>query len=258
LAIVVCWSARKRAPAVSFGIMWCAVALFPVSNVLLPTGIVLAERTLFLPSVGVVVAGAGLVQMLMANAAQARRVNARGIAVLCGIIVVAGVARSVERQRVWRNEGFYVGRGIKDAPRSFRLQRAFGDMLLEAGQPQMAHDAYDRALAFAPTSVVWRVHNEIASTLIRRGDDAAAVEQLRASLSQLARQEYERGELVVAELSLGRYEAAKADADSAVVYGANAKIFRELGNVADSAMRVGAPAGSIKIMLGAGPVARVR
>ena len=42
------------------GIAWTAVALLPVSNLILPTGILLAERTLYLASVGAMLAVAGL------------------------------------------------------------------------------------------------------------------------------------------------------------------------------------------------------
>src|SRR4029078_2303538 len=55
LFALVARSARKWAPSVSFGIAWAAIALLPVSNIV-PTGVVLAERTLFLPSIGFVLA----------------------------------------------------------------------------------------------------------------------------------------------------------------------------------------------------------
>ena len=40
------WRMRHRAPAFSFGVAWTAIALLPVSNVLVPDRIMLAERTL--------------------------------------------------------------------------------------------------------------------------------------------------------------------------------------------------------------------
>ena len=43
----------------SLGIVWVAIAVLPVSNLILPTGILLAERTLYLASVGAVLAVAG-------------------------------------------------------------------------------------------------------------------------------------------------------------------------------------------------------
>ena len=45
------WS-RRRAPLVAFGLWWAAVAIGPVSSVLTATGIVMAERVFFLPSLG--------------------------------------------------------------------------------------------------------------------------------------------------------------------------------------------------------------
>jgi hypothetical protein len=38
-----------------FGLLWIAIALLPVSNVVIPTGILITERSLFLPSVGAVI-----------------------------------------------------------------------------------------------------------------------------------------------------------------------------------------------------------
>ena len=58
--VAIAWLARRRARVVTFGLAWCAVALFPVSNIV-PTGIVLAERTLFLPSVGFLIAVGGVI-----------------------------------------------------------------------------------------------------------------------------------------------------------------------------------------------------
>src|SRR5688572_2220551 len=42
----------RRHPVIAFGLSWVGIALFPVSNVLTSTGVILAERTLFLPSAG--------------------------------------------------------------------------------------------------------------------------------------------------------------------------------------------------------------
>jgi protein O-mannosyl-transferase len=53
--VIVAFAFRRRAPVASFGLFWFLLAYAPVSNILIPTGIVTAERTLFLPSVGVVI-----------------------------------------------------------------------------------------------------------------------------------------------------------------------------------------------------------
>lgn len=44
-----CWAGRRR-PAVWLGGAWLVLTLLPASNLLFPSGVVLAERTLFLPT----------------------------------------------------------------------------------------------------------------------------------------------------------------------------------------------------------------
>jgi hypothetical protein len=61
------WFFHRRAPVVSFGLAWTAVGLLPVSNILIPTGILVAERTLFLPSAGFMVAVGGAAAIVEAR-----------------------------------------------------------------------------------------------------------------------------------------------------------------------------------------------
>jgi len=49
---VLAWVFRRRAPSASAGIAWLFVTVLPVSNLLFPAGLLLGERTLYLPSVG--------------------------------------------------------------------------------------------------------------------------------------------------------------------------------------------------------------
>jgi hypothetical protein len=249
------WS-RRRAPAIAFGLAWCAIALLPVSNVLLPTGILLAERTLFLPSAGALIAVGGAIDFIRRRVAGAgQRRTAAGVLTA---VVILGVARSAERQRVWRNDAFLAVRTVQDAPRSFRAQRAYGDVLLELQQFPLAREAYDRAIALAPAGQAWRVRNDLARSLRLLGDRREEVAQLRASLAQRPDQQDARGFLIAAELALGQYASAAAEADSALARGGSAAVFRGLRAVADSAAKVGAPAGSIRIGINTGAAQRLR
>lgn len=247
-AVVTMVVTRRRAPVVAFGIAWCAVALFPVSNVLVPTAILLAERTLFLPSIGVVITLAGLVALALDRWGVGAR-DRRFAAIVCGLLVIAGLLRSVERQRVWRNEGFFAVRGVQDAPRSFRAQRAYGDVLFTVGRADLGVEAYDRAIAFAPPGSGWRVRNDLARRYRLQGETAKEVEQLRASLAEEPAQEDARGHLVAGLLLLGDYAGAARAADSALARGANRSVFQGLRAVADSAASVKAPPGSVRIQI---------
>ena len=56
--VILLWP-RER--LVAFGIAWFGIAILPVTNLLIPTGVLLAERTLYLPSVGLAFVAAGVV-----------------------------------------------------------------------------------------------------------------------------------------------------------------------------------------------------
>jgi hypothetical protein len=91
---------RKRLAVVCFGLAWCAVALLPVSNII-PVFIMLAERTLFLPSIGFLVAAAALGQWAVARTAwRWRRV---ALAAACSLLCVLGVIRSTSRHLLWNS-----------------------------------------------------------------------------------------------------------------------------------------------------------
>jgi 4-amino-4-deoxy-L-arabinose transferase-like glycosyltransferase len=170
-AATIAYVARRRAPVVTFGLTWCAVALFPVSNMVVPTGIVLAERTLFLPSVGFLLAIGGGAEYLLTRVewpiARARPVLVGAL----GVLTLLGIARSAERQRVWRNTAHLWAVTARDAPRSLRVKRAH----VEAVAALM--DDFKGQIAASATP--WQVRKQLARLLRAMGEDTAAVAQLR-------------------------------------------------------------------------------
>ncbi|MEO6526294.1 MAG: hypothetical protein ABIP93_06690 [Gemmatimonadaceae bacterium] len=115
--IAVAFALRRRAPVASFGLFWFLLAYAPVSNILIPTGIVTAERTLFLPSMGVVLVMATAVFWIAAQLERRGQiVMAAGVAVL----LTLGVWKSVERQQVWRNNDVLFDRMVVESPNNYR------------------------------------------------------------------------------------------------------------------------------------------
>lgn len=97
-AIAAIWLSRRRAPVVCFGLVWCAVTLLPVSNIV-PTGILLAERTLFLPSVGFLIAAAGVAALAVER--WPSTAVKRCLVASATLLVMLGVVRSTGRHAVW-------------------------------------------------------------------------------------------------------------------------------------------------------------
>ncbi len=120
---------RRRLPAASFSIVVAGIALLPSSNLLLPAGIVVAERTLFLTSVGAMLLvgalAAAITDALRESAPRMRRWAIAGSAA-CGAFVCLGAARSMTRTPVWRDNETLFRQTAIDAPDSYRVHFLLG------------------------------------------------------------------------------------------------------------------------------------
>jgi tetratricopeptide (TPR) repeat protein len=191
-------------------------------------------------------AGAVVTRLLGDGAPAASR--GRLLTGAAALLALAGVARSAERHRIWRSEAIFSVRGAQDAPRSFRAQRAYGNVLFDLGLKDLALEAYGKAIELsAPTGHAWRVRNDLAARFRAAGESASEAEQLRLSLEENPDQEDSRGHLVAARLALGQYDQAAREADTALARGASPTVFQGLRALADSAAHAGAPAGSVRI-----------
>lgn len=116
--------AVSRARPVAIGLAWVAIALFPVSNLLAATGVLLAERTLFLPSVGLAV----ILGWLGGEAVQRVRPPAgrHTVQVVLLVLLVAAGWRFMARSAVWRDQNGFFAALERDAPGSYRAQLSAG------------------------------------------------------------------------------------------------------------------------------------
>jgi Tfp pilus assembly protein PilF len=111
MALVYAW---RRAPAAAFGLAWFGIAVSPVSNVLFASGVVLAERTLYLPSVGAAILAAWAVQQAIRRLdvpAAARGeghgmpMGVRGLATAGGLaLLMAFAVRTWTRSAIWHDD----------------------------------------------------------------------------------------------------------------------------------------------------------
>ncbi len=178
--VVLAWVERRRAPVVTFGIAWLAVALFPVSNLLVPTGVVVAERTLFLPSVGFAIAIGALGCQFIETVRGRWPASGQSLAAACAVLVALGAARSMGRELVWNNNQRLAAATARDAPRSLQVKQAHRDAVAA-----LTKDYQGRIDTAAQP---WLQRNELAMLLHAIGEDSLAVEQLRLSLAANPRQ----------------------------------------------------------------------
>jgi hypothetical protein len=241
LAAVLAW---RRAPMITFGILWCAIALFPVHNVLVPTGIVLAERTLFLPSVGVVLALAGTAALVLERGRDRVRLGLSGAAV---VLLLLGLLRSATRHPVWSDQfGLWYKTANEDAPRSFRAHDFLAEAYFQAGQERMAEQEYELAMHFAPASIMGP-RMKYADKLRERGFCYPAAAHYRTIVEAQSNHAGAHAALLACLLDLGRYREARHHARIGIALGWQRAAFRQALATADSAERVAAAPGTVRV-----------
>jgi 4-amino-4-deoxy-L-arabinose transferase-like glycosyltransferase len=182
---------RKREAVASFGLCWLVIAFLPVSNLLVPTGFLVAERTLFLPSVGVVLVAGALVQRVRTRA----RVRESGaMAAAVGVLITLGLARSIDRQRVWANNDVFFDALVQDAPNSYRAHFLRGRQIGTKGRFRETQAEYRTAMRLFPYDATMML--TIAGDYYRGGECPFAIALLRWSYAVEPRVSEGRAEYV--------------------------------------------------------------
>ncbi len=245
LAIATAWVCRRGRPQVTFGILWAAIGLSLVSNIVVPTGIVLAERTLFLASMGVVIAGGDL--LWLAGSWIHGRGSVGRIAVATSVIVLLamGLSRSASRQRVWHDVAGLWFQSVIDAPLSYRAHHAYGSILFDVKMERSAEIEYRRAIRLFPKGIP--VYIDLADKYRVAGHCDPAIREYQEVLRMVPGNITARASEVACLLYLGRYREAAAEARLGASFGVQNKTLALYAEIADSANRVHAPLHSINL-----------
>ncbi len=167
---VLLWRAWRRGRTLeAFGLGWIAIALLPVANLVFPTGILLAERTLYLPSVGLALALAAWFP---------GRSRAQWLALAA--IVIAGGMRTALRVPVWHDDRSVTLSIITDSPDSYRGPARTGGLLQSAGLAAKALAAYQ---------VAAQIYDRDPTTFVGAADAAFTLQRPALADSLLGRAE---------------------------------------------------------------------
>lgn len=162
----------RRQRAVSVGLLLAGITWFPTSNLLFPTGIVLSERTLYLPSTGVaLLAAAGFAALL----ARERRAALAAAA----IVLVPFGARTWTRIPVWRTTRDLTVSALLSHPESYKANQAAARVFMRLGEPQDAIRSFRLADELFPRDPY--MLTEYASAVLSVGRPREALPLLRRS-----------------------------------------------------------------------------
>lgn len=136
--LILAW--RRGRTMEAFGLGWIAIAYLPVANLLVPIGVLIADRALYFPSVGLALA---------AGAWLSRLQPARGT-IIVSVLVAAGALRTALRVPVWRNDNSVTLSILEDSPGSYLGPQFTASILLRAGKAAPALGYYRDATAIYP------------------------------------------------------------------------------------------------------------
>ena len=162
------WRKGRRCEA--FGLGWIAIAFLPVSNVLFSTGVLLAERTLYLPSVG----------LALAAGATLARLPASRLRAVIAVLVLAGGIRSALRVPVWHDDFAVTQSILEDSPDSYRGPARMAVLYQSHRQPARALGALREAM---------NIYDRDPTLFIAGADAALTLGQSRLADSLLMRAE---------------------------------------------------------------------
>jgi hypothetical protein len=144
--LLACW---RRSPVTAFGLGWLVIALLPASNFVVPAGFIIAERTLYLPSVGALIALGSVIPWLYEKL-EGRRPTQYAAAATLVLLVGLSLIRSNSRNRVWRDNDTLMRQGIIDSPNSYRAHLLLGVHLFESKRKSEGEGHYQHAMQLFP------------------------------------------------------------------------------------------------------------
>lgn len=169
----VAWRTRRTIPGIAIGLAWFVITVSPVANIVVPMELLIAERTLYLPSLGIVFA--------LASAAVAAPWSPRVRAAVVGPLVLVGAARSIARIPAWHDDEQHYQALKREAPRSYRTLWLEGNDEFAAARWGTGERFLLESIALAPGIAGARV--DLARFYISAKLWQPAIRQLRAALA---------------------------------------------------------------------------
>ncbi len=209
LGALALWRWRRTRPLAAFGVWLAGVTWLPVSSLVVPAGLLLGERVLFLPSLGLAIAAGGW----LVPGARLAPTSLR----LGWVVVALFAGRSALRCGAWHDQARFFEAMVHDAPRAYRAWLVRGTWQVEAGDLAGAEASLRRAHALWPHDPM--VPDALGQLLRREGRCDEAIPVMREGLALAPDRTPLRARLGECLLAVGDRAAAASLAREAIARG---------------------------------------
>jgi len=199
-----------RRPPAAFGGLWFLIALLPVSQIV-PHHDLMAEHFLYVPSVGVALLVAGLLEPVLS-----RPRPSAAVATACILALSVLAVRTVVRNTDWKDELTLWSKTVRTAPEAAMARNNLGAAYLRRGQLSQAEEHLAAAVAIRSDLAV--AHSNLGKLFLDRGDLARAEEELGRALAMQSRDTISRLWLGAVYLKQGKATEAEAQFQQALIH----------------------------------------
>ncbi len=182
LGVVVLVAHFRRPSPFTLGAWIVAAGISPTANILFASGVVLAGRGLYAPSIGAALCCGAVVSTVWSwSARRAVRLAVFGAA---GVWLLIGAAVSVTRIGMWRNRERLVNTMVAIEPDSYRSHYFAAALEAERGRPGFALEHYRAGMSLFPSDVMF--DTDAARAAVIAGDTTLAIQWLTDAVSTSA------------------------------------------------------------------------
>jgi tetratricopeptide (TPR) repeat protein len=199
-ALVAC--AWKLRGATAFALLAAASAYSLVSNSVLLIGTVMAERLLYVPTIGLVLAASPFLDRILARGARGAGIASLVLATVCGGYAATSTLRAYD----WRTPIALFESAVKAHPRSARARMELASAYGRTGDMARAEEEFAEAIRILPSyAAAWY---NLGNARARRGALDEAADAYRHAVENAPRLTQAWYNLALVEQMRGRPDAA--------------------------------------------------
>ncbi|XP_071791309.1 protein O-mannosyl-transferase TMTC1-like isoform X1 [Asterias amurensis] len=151
------------------GLSFLAVPFLPASNLVIRVGFVVAERILYIPSMGYCILCAHGLNKLRGVSS---KYGTAAVAVLVTVISLLYAGKTVGRNQVWKSRESLFRSGLETLPHNAKMHYNYANFLMDSGQKEQAIHHYQTCLRLWPEHA--SANNNLGTLLKDNPEEAEA------------------------------------------------------------------------------------